>query len=119
MKYWTMIMGTIWWLQFYGLTVSLQKEKSLTIVENVVKKEDYNESLEKTLKIDGNLRILKDNERKILDFWDNKSTKNSVRAESGSFRRLSGKPDNVGSSLGRLWMLAGWVTPSDALLLQH
>lgn len=93
------------------LTVSLQPDKSETIVESVpspvvtiLKKED-NDTVEKTLGIDGNSRIVKDPE------WEPEEPPKTVSGSTnqsptsngpGSFRSLSGKSDDGPGSLSKL-----------------
>lgn len=105
------------------LTTIEENSSDVTIVETVsspVKKEDDNDSVEKTLGIDGNLSILKEPER---DPWEpeeqqkvvsvnvinqpNQSNQSPTSNGPGSFRSLNVKTDDIGSGPGSLSKLAG------------
>lgn len=79
--------------------------------ESVVKKED-DDLVEKTLRIDGNLRIVKDHERETWEPEEPpKMVSETIQSPTfngpGSFRSLGGKTDDIGSGPGSLSKLAG------------
>lgn len=81
--------------------------------EGVLKKED-DDLVEKTLRIDGNMRVVKDHERETT--WEPPEEPSKMVSETnqsptsngpGSFRSLGGKTDDIGSGPGSLSKLAG------------
>ncbi|XP_024983176.1 ethylene-insensitive protein 2-like isoform X2 [Cynara cardunculus var. scolymus] len=92
-------------------SVSSPVDTCLVSDESVLKKED-DDLVEKTLRIDGNMRIVKDHEREI---WEPEEPPKMVSGTNqsptsngpGSFRSLGGKIDDIGSGPGSLSKLAG------------
>ncbi|KAI3696751.1 hypothetical protein L6452_29279 [Arctium lappa] len=102
------------------LVISSQPDEPATIVESASspvsdesfsKKED-DDIVEKTLRIDGNMWIVKDPERET---WEPEEPRKMVSGTNqsptsngpGSFRSLGGKTDDIGSGPGSLSKLAG------------